>query len=126
MTRSNNLIIHCPSKPQSMVHAKMCATFFCKLRGLMFVRSLDPADGLLLAEASEGRVGTAIHMLFMAMDITAVWINAGGVVVDVRHARRWQPILVPKAPARYVLEAHASRISDFAVGDQLIFENAPL
>lgn len=126
MTRSNILIIHCPSKPQSTVHAKMCATFFCKLRGLMFVHSLDPANGLLLAEPSEGRVSTAIHMLFMAMDITAVWINARGIVVDVRYAKRWQPILVPKSPARYILEMHASRFSDFTVGDQLIFENAPL
>lgn len=101
----------------------VCPTFLCKLRGLMCVRWTG--GGAAAGGAQRGEARPAIHVLFMAMDIAVVWISASGVVVDVRRAKRWQLLLVPKAPACYVLEAHVSRLLNFAVGDQLIFEPEP-
>lgn len=85
----------------------------------MFRRSLPPQEGLLLVQKLDSRIDAAIHMFLMWMDLTVVWINNAGLVVDVRLARRWRPFYLPVAPARYILEIHPDRIRDFQVGDQV-------
>lgn len=101
------------------IDALYCESFFCQLRGLTFRRSLAPREGLLLVQKQDSRIEAAIHMLFMWMDLAVVWINHTGRVVDVRLARRWRFIYMPKLPACYILEAHVDRIHDFQVGDQV-------
>ncbi|MEX1071495.1 MAG: DUF192 domain-containing protein [Anaerolineales bacterium] len=84
-----------------------------------------PANrGLVLADKSESRINSAIHMLGMAFNLTIVWLNSDLQVVDVRHAHRWRSLIVPRKPARYVIECAASRYEDFHIGDQLAFEDA--
>lgn len=61
-------------------------------------------------------------MLFMAFDIAVFWMDDQRRIVDKRLARRWRPVYVPSQPARYFLETHASRLGDFSIGDQLVFE----
>lgn len=107
------------------LQADFCDRFWCRLRGLMFRRQLAPQRGLVLAEAGESRLGAAIHMLGMAFDLTIVWLDSGYRVVDVRLARRWRSFLVPRKPARYVIELHAARFEEFHLGDQLVFEETP-
>lgn len=99
--------------------AKYCATFFSKFRGLMLQPTIIPFNGILLVERKESRMDTAIHMLFMRFDIAVVWIDDHQTVVDVRLARKWQPMLVPAAPARFVLETHPVHLSWFTVGDRV-------
>jgi uncharacterized membrane protein (UPF0127 family) len=65
-------------------------------------------------------------MLFMRMDLAAVWINNDCQVVDVRHARRWRPMYLPRKPARYVLETAPEQISHFLAGDRVAFEEISL
>lgn len=96
-------------------------TFFLKFLGLMFRKSLSTDSGLLLADNHESRFSTSIHMLFMNFDICAVWIDKNYRVVDVKIARKWHLAYFPKEAAKYVLELHLSRMSDFVIGDQLQF-----
>jgi uncharacterized membrane protein (UPF0127 family) len=98
-------------------------SFGAKLRGLMFRRELDPGRGLLLAEDGESTLNAGIHMLFMNFDIGVAWLDSQLTVVDVRAARRLKLFLLPRKPARYVLEFHASRLEDFRVGDDLAFKD---
>jgi uncharacterized membrane protein (UPF0127 family) len=108
------------SKPNTQpVLAGYCKSFLCRLRGLMFRRSLSENEGLLLVQPRADRMDAAIHMLFMRFDITAVWVDAQNRVVDVKLARRWRPAYIPSKAARYVLETHPSRYADFHPGDQL-------
>jgi uncharacterized membrane protein (UPF0127 family) len=107
------------------VIADYCDRFWDKFRGLMFRRELAPDRGLVLAEASESRTNAGIHMLGMAFDLTIVWTDSAYRVVDVRGARRWRSFLLPRNPARYVIELHVSRFEDFRIGDQLLFEETP-
>lgn len=100
-----------------------CDSFFSRLRGLTFRFSLDHEEGLLLVQSRENRLDTAIHMLGVFMDLTVVWINGAGEVVDVCLARRWRPIYIPKRPARYILEMASSRLEDFQIGDRVEFES---
>ena len=89
----------------------------------MLRERIDQLEGILLVEDRDSRLDTAIHMLFMRFDIAAVWINSEMAVVDVRLARKWQPVITPAKPARFVLEVHPQQISSFAVGDRVEFAN---
>lgn len=112
------------SVPPLRLRAKICSTFFCRFRGLMFQRKLPPKWGLLLAYERENRWDLAIHMFGMWFDLAVVWINAGGEVVDARPAHRWRSVLVPRKPAKYVLETKLEYLEAFHVGDVIQFENA--
>ena len=85
-----------------------------------------PEDrGLLFDFRTPSRWGTTIHMFGMRYDLTVVWLSPEGKVVDVRRARRWRSILIPRAAARYVLELPLSWLDAFHLGDEVIW-HAPL
>lgn len=106
------------------LQAQYCESFLCRLRGLMFRSSLPPGNGLLLVESRESRLETAIHMLFVFMDLAVIWINSEKVVVDTVLARAWRPAYAPRSPARYILEIHPARLNEFKIGDHVEFQNA--
>ena len=108
----------------SPLHVLYCDSFLCRLRGLMFSSSLASDQGLLLVEARDSRIDTAIHMLFVFMDLAVIWINSEGIVVDTVLARAWWPAYVPHQPARYILEIHPGRLNEFKIGDRVEFQNA--
>lgn len=110
------------SRPQiSPVQAGYCESFLCQLKGLTFKRSLAPEKGLLLVQKADSRLNTAIHMIFVLVDLSVVWIDSAYNVVDIRLARRWRPVYIPGRPAKYVLELCADRIDDFRVGELVEF-----
>lgn len=106
------------------LQALYCDSFLCRLRGLMFRSSLAPGQGLLLVEGRDSRLDTAIHMLFVFMDLAVIWINSEKVVVDTVLARAWRPAYAPRQPARYILEIHPDRLNEFKIGDKIEFQNA--
>jgi uncharacterized membrane protein (UPF0127 family) len=103
------------------IRVNWCSSFFAKLKGLMFVRSLPDYSGIILVDNSESRLDTAIHMLFMNFDITAIWVNAKFEIVDVRLAKKWHLSYFPQKKAQYVIELNAVHMQDFHIGDQLLF-----
>lgn len=120
-----NIKITNQSNPNGLpITAKYCDTFMCRFRGLMLQKSISPKIGLLLVEAEESKVNTSIHMLFMKFDIAAIWINEELKVVDTVLAKKWKPLYIPQAPAKYILETHPSHLADFHAGDQLDFNDA--
>ena len=100
-----------------------CASFLCRLRGLMFRAALAEGEGLLLVERRDSRLDTAIHMFFMRFPIGVVWLDAGFRVVDTCLARPWRPYYAPRAPARYTLETSPALLDKIAIGDELKFED---
>jgi uncharacterized membrane protein (UPF0127 family) len=112
---------HPVSRP---ILAKVCQSFFCQLRGLMFTKSLPEAYGLLLVQKSDGRMSSSIHMMFMWIDLAVIWINSDLRVVDTVLARRWKIAYLPKEPAKYVLETEVSNLNDFKIGDIVRFDEA--
>ena len=101
---------------------RLCRSFLCRLRGLMFEKSMPPDWGLLLAQGRASRADSSVHMLWMRFDLAIVWLDENWVVVDARPARRWQPFLMPQKPARYVLETHIHYLDRYAIGDELYFQ----
>lgn len=88
----------------------------------MFYRSIPNNWGLILVHPRENRVDTSIHMLFMKFDLGIVWINEAYEVVDTAYAKKWVSMIVPKKPARFVLEIVPERLGEFHVGDKVSFE----
>jgi len=101
---------------------RWCSGFFCKLRGLMFRKALEPGEGLLMVEPRASRSGTSIHMMFMNFPIATVWLNGDWQVVDVVHAKPWRLMYLPAQPARYTLEADPAILGAVSIGDELVFE----
>lgn len=109
------------SSPFLVVYVKYCDTFFSKLKGLMFSRELKPDNGIIIVEKNESRMKTAIHMMFMNYDITALWLDKNMVIIDKVLAKRWIPYYSSKKPAQFVIELHKSRFSEYSIGDELVF-----
>lgn len=105
----------------SPLQARYCESFLCRLRGLMFRSHLDPHLGLLLVQARDSRLDSAIHMLFVFMDLAVIWIGCDHVVVDTVLARAWRPVYAPRTAARYILEIHPDRLNNFQIGDHVEF-----
>ena len=108
---------------RSLLHAGMCTSYWCHLRGLSFRRAIPYEWGLILGYKTENRIDPGIHMLGMRFDLGIVWINADGKVVDLRYARKWLSVLFPKKAAKYALEILPQRLEEFQVGDQISFED---
>jgi uncharacterized membrane protein (UPF0127 family) len=100
-----------------------CDSFLDRFKGLMFRKQLSQYEGIVLAESSESRINSSIHMFFMKFDIATIWVNTKGIVVDVKLARRWRPYYSPAAPARFTIETRPEYLSLFKIGDQLAFHD---
>ena len=110
------------SSPDRIVYVRYCDNFFTRLRGLMFTKSLPPDGGILLADSQESKFNAAIHMMFMNFDITVLWLDKDGVLVDKALAKRWRLFYMPNQPAQYIVELHQDRFDDYAIGDRLVWE----
>lgn len=101
---------------------KWCDTFGSKLRGLMFRRSIDPTEGLVLAETRSSIAATSIHMFFVPFDIAAIWLDDQFQVVHMALAKAWHLYYASPKAARYVLEASPELLQRVKIGDRLKFE----
>lgn len=103
---------------------KWCDTFGSKLRGLMFRRSIEPREGLVLADAARrpSIAATSIHMFFVPFDIAAIWLDDQFEIVHTVLAKKWRPFYASPKAARYVLEASPEFLSRVKSGDRLKFE----
>jgi uncharacterized membrane protein (UPF0127 family) len=103
---------------------RKCESFACRLRGLMFRRSLHLQEGLLLTIGRDSRLDSSIHMLFVPFDLAIIWINSEQRVVDKRLAKSWAPAYFPAKAARYTLEIHPDRLGDYNVGERVEIQDA--
>ena len=111
-------------KLDSLPRIKYCDTFLTQLRGLTFRSHLALNEGLLLVGKQDSRLDSSIHMLFVAFDLTVIWINSDMQVVDKIIAKSWRPAYFSKQPAKYVLEIHPERWGDYEIGDTVQFRDA--
>ncbi|MCS6871127.1 MAG: DUF192 domain-containing protein [Anaerolineae bacterium] len=103
-----------------LARAKWCSGFWCKLRGLMFRRSLPESDGLIFVYERESVLETTIHMLFMAFPIAVIWLDAEQRVVDKALAKPWRLAYAPRRAAQYVIEAHPTLLERVQIGEKLV------
>lgn len=104
------------------LRVKNCESFLCRLRGLMFTKSIAEDGGLLMVHKEESRSNAAIHMFFVGMDLGVIWLDEDRKVVDLVFAESWKPFYQPQLPAKYILEVHPARLPEFQLGDKISFE----
>ncbi len=114
-------VLHVESGRILIPQAKWCDSFATKLRGFTFRRKLGPQDGLVLVEARDNRMNTAIHMLFVFFALGVIWVNDAGEVVGTVVAQPWRLSYMPPAPARYVIEGPPDMVSQVKIGDHIQF-----
>ena len=115
------VIVNSRSKEVILARAKTCAGFFCRMRGLLFTRSLAEGVGIVLHSGRNNRLSAAVHTIGMRYSIAIIWLDQEGIVIDQCCAKPWRIALVPKAPARYVIEAQPGLLDRAAIGDRLTF-----
>lgn len=109
---------------ESHPRVQYCDSFLTQLRGLTFRSRLSRDGGLVLVGRRDSRLDSSIHMLFVSFDLAVFWINAEMKVVDKVIAKSWRPAYFSKVPAKFVLELHPDRWSDFEIGEALEFQDA--
>jgi uncharacterized membrane protein (UPF0127 family) len=110
-------------KLDNLPRIKYCDTFLTQLRGFTFRPRLALNEGLLLVGTRDSRLDSSIHMLFVAFDLTVIWINSEMKVVDKVIAKSWRPAYFSKQPAKYVLEIHPEHWGDYEIGDMVKFKD---
>lgn len=109
---------------QDPPRVKFCDSFACRLTGLMFRKSLDINEGIVLVIKRDSRADSSIHMFFVPFDLAVFWINNDNEVVDKVIAKSWRPAYFPAKSARYTLEIHPDRFDDYQIGDKVEFKDA--
>ncbi len=104
--------------------AKWCTSYFSKLRGFMFRKSINHDEALVFVYPRDNRVNTSIHMFFVPFDLGVVWVNDAGEVVDTVCAKPWRPQYSPAKPARFVIELHPDKLDLVNIGDKLTFSES--
>lgn len=117
IVENQNKTIHDPAR------IRYCDTFLAQLRGFTFRARLARDEGLLLVGTRDSRLDSSIHMLFVPFDLAVVWINAKMQVVDKVLAKPWRPAYFSKQPARFVLEIHPERWTEYEIGDIVQFKD---
>lgn len=102
---------------------KYLTNFLLKLKGLMFCKSLNKEEGIILVANNEGIFDTAIHMFFVFFPIDVVWLNKNLEVVDYkRNIKPFTPFIKPKKSAKYILELPINSTQNLSLGDKLNFK----
>ena len=113
-------VINVSTGGDTLLRARWCASYLCRLRGLTLRRSLPEGEGLLLVDRAETRRNAAIHMLGVFFPIGVAWVNGDQVIVDLVVAKPWR-FYVPKGRAQYILEGPPSMLESITIGDRLEF-----
>lgn len=90
--------------------------------GLMFEKQLKENQALLIELKTESKLNAAIHMLFVFQSIDVLWLNKGKVVDKRTNIKPFTPLIIPKKPAKYILELKATKSKNINIGDKLVFK----
>lgn len=101
---------------------KYCDSYFSRLMGLMFKKSIAPYDGILMNHKFESRINASIHMLFMRFSITVLWLNKDAQVIDKKICMPWRLMYAPSLPAQFIIETSPEAFNRFNVDDQLLLK----
>lgn len=101
---------------------KIYKDIFHKTRGLMFSRPLKKGEAIILEADEESILETTIHMLFVFFTIDVVWLNSNREIVEKKeNVRAFTPLIVPRKPAKYVIEFPKHTARHIRIGDKLEF-----
>lgn len=118
------MAVSCNGKPLPVKTVHHLHTPAQRRRGLIG-RAALPADEVLIFHFSEsGRWSCAIHSCLVQFPFAALWLDQEGQVVDLRaRVRPWRLLILPRRPARTLIEAHPDLMKRIKLGDKLAWES---
>ena len=85
-------------------------SIFERARGIMFRRRFEKP--LLFIFPRVSRLGSAIHSFFVFVEFDAVFLDEEKKVVDIRQSiKPFTPVIIPRAPAKFLIEAPAGWVA---------------
>ncbi len=96
-----------------------------KVKGLMFTKPLKHGEAIILEASEEGILETTLHMLFVFYPIDILWLDSNKKIVDIkRRVLPFRPWIVPKNPAKFVIELKSGSTKPLKIGDVLGFKQS--
>lgn len=105
--------------PTTSLDCNIADTSAKRALGLMMKRTIEP---LLFDLGKEAKNSCAMHTFFMLRTIDMVFLNSEKKVVDIKKAKPFKPLIIPKAPARYVIELPEGMSKMFELGQWVEFK----
>ncbi|MDP2907544.1 MAG: DUF192 domain-containing protein [Nanoarchaeota archaeon] len=101
---------------------KHCSNIFSNFKGLRFSKQLKEKHALILVAENESIIETMIDMLFVFFPIDVLWLDKNKRVVDIRrNVKPFTLIVIPKRPAKYIIELKKGMTNNINLGDELKF-----
>ncbi len=101
---------------------KYCTNTFSRTKGLRFSKPLKEKQALILVAEKESITETMIDMLFVFFPIDVLWLDKNKRVVDMRRSvKPFTFLIMPKRPAKYVVELKEGMANNINLGDELKF-----
>lgn len=95
---------------------------FSKSKGLRFAKPLRKGQAIILEAVKESTMETTIDMFFVFFPIDVLWLNREKEVVDLkRSVKPFTPMVIPRKPAKYVIELKAGITNNIKLGDRIEF-----
>ncbi len=101
---------------------KYYTNIFSKTKGLRFSKPLKEKQALILVAEKESIRETMIDLLFVFFPIDVLWLDKNKRVVDMRRSvKPFTFLIIPKRPAKYVVELKEGMANNINLGDELKF-----
>jgi uncharacterized membrane protein (UPF0127 family) len=101
---------------------KHCSNIFSNFKGLRFAKPLKNKQALILVAEKESVRETMIDMLFVFFQIDVLWLDKNKKVVDIRRSvKPFTFLIIPKRPAKYIIELKEGTTNNINLGDELKF-----
>lgn len=101
---------------------KYYTDIFSRSKGLRFAKPLRTGQAIILAASEESTMETTIDMFFVFFPIDVLWLDKEKEVVDIkRNVKPFTPVVIPRKPAKYVLELKKGVTNNIIVGDKIEF-----
>jgi uncharacterized membrane protein (UPF0127 family) len=98
--------------------AQLCTSFWCKLRGVMFRRSITDDDCLLMSVGGDAEA--VIHTHFVFCPIAVVWLTADGEIIERVLAKPWRIYAPPRGrKPRWILEGPPDMLNRLGAAERL-------
>jgi len=102
---------------------ELADSVFTRTRGLMFRGGVErPLLFVFNGGRERARLSCAIHSLFVFFPFSAIFLDRGKRVVDVRIARPFLSLIIPREDSAYLIEGGPGLAGKVSVGDGLEFE----
>ena len=117
----------CNGKPLPVTITHHLTTPAQRRRGLIGMAAIRPDEVLIFHFPTAGRWRSMIHSFRVRFPFAAIWLDEGGQVVDLRSpVYPWRPLILPRRPARTLIETHPDLAKRIGLADVIRWDEGEI